>query len=186
MATNLNHCCEKNPDPATAAGERGRKGLEISQQSVGRLQNLPLFGGINSATIEMILGLSSLVRKKKGEYFFREGEAGASAFVMQKGSASIIKSFEQSEYLIRHISEGDCFGEMAIIDCLPRSASVKADVDADAIEITASALLDVYQRDLEQFTLIQMNMAREVSRRLREVSDRLSAYRLGRNPDLNS
>ena len=167
-------------------GERGGRHLEISEQSIGMLQNLPIFGGINSATIEMILGLSSLVRKKQGEYFFREGEAGASAFVMQKGSASIIKSFEQSEYLIRHISEGDCFGEMAIIDCLPRSASVKADVDADAIEISAAVLLDVYERDLEQFTLIQMNMGREVSRRLRNASDRLFENQRVRYPAINT
>ena len=42
-----------------------------------------------------------------------------------------------------------------------------------AIEITSTSLMDVYQHDIEQFALIQMNMGREVSRRLREVDEQL-------------
>lgn len=140
------------------------------------MQNLPIFGGINAATIELILELSSLVNRRKGEYFFREGDQGASTFVLKSGNATILKSSEDSECLLGEINEGDCFGEMAIIDYMPRSASVRAESDASAIEISAQVLHEIYKRDPEQFTLIQMNMAREVSRRLRDVSNRLFDY----------
>ena len=140
------------------------------------MQNLPIFGGINKETIELILGLSSLVSKRKGEYFFREGEPGASTFVLKSGTVSILKTSEDSECLLRQIDEGDCFGEMAIIDYMPRSASVRAKTDAIAIEITAQVLHEIYEQNPEHFTMIQMNMAREVSRRLRDVSDRLFEY----------
>lgn len=150
----------------------------MSKQSISLLQNHPVFGGINHSTIELILRLSSLVHKKKGEYFFREGEPGCSMYVMQKGSGSVVKLSGQTEYFVNQINEGDCFGEMAVIDHCPRSATVKADVDASAIEISTSVLLEVYKHDLEQFTMIQMNMGREVSRRLRDASDRLFAHLL--------
>lgn len=157
----------------------------MSEHSISLLQNLPIFGGINSSTIGLILELSSLVRKKQGEHFFKEGDPGSSMYVMQNGSAAVIKSLGQAEYLIGHVQEGDCFGEMAIIDYFPCSASVKADVDACVIEITTSVLLEIYKLDLEQFTMIQMNMGREVSRRLREANDQLFEYQLGQYPTLN-
>lgn len=157
----------------------------MSEQSIRLLQNLPIFGGINFSTIELILRQSSLVHKKQGELFFREGEPGCSMYVMQKGSAAVIKTSRQTEYLIQRLNEGDCFGEMSIIDHFPRSAAVKADVDACAIEISTSILLEIYKQDLEQFTMIQMNMGREVSRRLRDASDRLFAYQSGQYPGLN-
>ena len=173
---------EIDPGVASNPDQCDKSYPALSEQSIGLLQNLPIFGGIKSSVIESILELSSLVCKKQGELFFEEGDPGISAFILQSGSASVIKSSQQIEYLIRHVKAGDCFGEMAIIDYLTRSASVKADADACAIEISTSALLEIYRQDLEQFTLIQMNMAREVSRRLRDVSDRLFEYQLSQYP----
>jgi CRP/FNR family transcriptional regulator, cyclic AMP receptor protein len=62
---------------------------------------------------------------------------------------------------------------MAVMDLRPRSASVRAVEDCAAIRISAANLYQVYSHDLKQFALIQMNMGREVCRRLRELDDRL-------------
>jgi CRP-like cAMP-binding protein len=67
---------------------------------------------------------------------------------------------------------------MALMDMHPRSASVLATTDAVAIKLDASALLDLYQQDLDQFTLFQMNLGREVSRRLREADERMFRWRV--------
>jgi CRP-like cAMP-binding protein len=50
---------------------------------------------------------------------------------------------------------------------------VRAVEDCSGFEIFAGGLFALYERDLEQFALIQMNMARELSRRLRRADDRL-------------
>jgi CRP-like cAMP-binding protein len=63
---------------------------------------------------------------------------------------------------------------MALIDLNPRSASVVAVEDCIALEISHQALYVLYENYLEQFVLIQMNLAREVSRRLRALDERLS------------
>jgi CRP-like cAMP-binding protein len=68
---------------------------------------------------------------------------------------------------------------MAIIDHCPRSASVRAVEDCIAIRITAAILYEVYGQDLKQFTLIQMNMGREVCRRLRDADNRLFGAKMG-------
>jgi CRP-like cAMP-binding protein len=67
---------------------------------------------------------------------------------------------------------------MAIMDHGPRSASVRAVDDCMAIQISAANLYRVYAQDLKQFALIQMNMGREVCRRLREADDRLFGARM--------
>jgi CRP-like cAMP-binding protein len=70
------------------------------------------------------------------------------------------------------------------MDHCPRSASVRAVEDCIAICISAAHLYEVYARDLKQFALMQMNMGREVCRRLREANNRLFGARMGM-PDAN-
>ncbi|HEY2254416.1 MAG TPA: hypothetical protein VGI11_02160, partial [Variovorax sp.] len=55
----------------------------------------------------------------------------------------------------------------------------RADEDCSAIEITSANLYRLYEHDIEQFTLIQMNIAREMSRRLRVTGDLLFRARMG-------
>ena len=65
------------------------------------------------------------------------------------------------------------------MDITPRSASVCAVEDCTAIRLSAANLYQVYAQDLKQFALIQMNMGREVCRRLREADNRLFRARMG-------
>jgi CRP-like cAMP-binding protein len=62
---------------------------------------------------------------------------------------------------------------MALIDFGPRSATVVAEADSTAIEFSPACLHEIAKRDLEQYALVYMNMARELSRRLRRADDRL-------------
>jgi CRP-like cAMP-binding protein len=68
---------------------------------------------------------------------------------------------------------------MSIMDLRHRSASVVATAPCRAIELSGAHLMEVYRRDIEQFALIQMNMGREVSRRLREADERIFQVKVG-------
>jgi CRP-like cAMP-binding protein len=100
-------------------------------------------------------------------------------FVLETGKVTVLKSWRGQDYLLQTLKEGDCFGEMAVMDYCPRSASVRAVEDCIAIRISAANLYEVYAQDLKQFSLIQMNMGREVCRRLREADNRLFGARMG-------
>jgi CRP/FNR family transcriptional regulator, cyclic AMP receptor protein len=65
------------------------------------------------------------------------------------------------------------------MDHFPRSASVRAVEDCTAIRLSAANLYQIYQQDLKQFALIQMNMGREVTRRLRKPDNQLFRARFG-------
>ena len=62
---------------------------------------------------------------------------------------------------------------MALFDLMPRSASALASEAARLLEISSASLLAVAERDMEQFALIQMNLGREVTRRLRACEAQL-------------
>jgi len=114
-----------------------------------------------------------MVEVNKGACFFHEGDEADSVFILEEGCVDIIKLRDGKEFFLRQLNKGDCFGEVALMDLMPRSATVRACIDCRAIELPHTALYDLYQFELEQFTLIQMNMGREVSRSLRQADERL-------------
>lgn len=145
----------------------------MDEVRISLLQRMPVFGGIREDILTFILDLSSKVSVPKGEFFFRQGDQADSMFVLERGKVAILKSWQEREYLLQHRHAGDCFGEVALIDLCPRSASVLAVEDCRAIEVSSTMLYRICEKDLEQLALIYMNMGREVSRRLREADERL-------------
>ena len=145
----------------------------MEQARLELLQRMPIFGGISEDTLELLLKLSRIVSVRSGEFFFRENDPGESMFVLEAGKVAVMKSWKGQQHLLHHFEKGDCFGEMALMDLFPRSASVVSVEDSIAIEIPAACLYQIHKKDLGQFTMIQMNMGREVSRRLREADEQL-------------
>ena len=137
------------------------------------LQAMPIFGAIRNDTLEFLMGLSRAISVHAGNYFFREGDEASGMFVIERGRVAVSKRWRDREFVLRHLTRGDCFGEMALMDLQPRSASIKALEDCIAIEIRPDILHRLFERDLEQFALVQMNMGREVSRRLRATDELL-------------
>jgi CRP-like cAMP-binding protein len=128
------------------------------------LQRMPVFGGIRAEVLRFLLGLCPIMKVRAGEYFFREHDAADSMFVLEAGQVAVLKTWQSEESLLRTLRTGDCFG--ALEDCA-------------AVQVSAASLYRVYEHDLEQFALIQMNMGREISRRLREADERLFRTRMG-------
>jgi CRP-like cAMP-binding protein len=145
----------------------------MQEARIELLQRMPVFGGIRVDILQYLLGLCPVVSVPKNAFFFHEHDQADSMFVLEAGKAAVLKSWSGRQYLLRTLEEGDCFGEMAIIDLCPRSASVQAIEDCTAIRLSAANLHRIYAEDVVQFALIQMNMGREVCRRLREADDRL-------------
>ena len=143
------------------------------------LAAMPVFGGLDSATIELLTDLAEPVAVAAGEHFFREGDESRAMYVLQAGQVDIYKTWYSTSKLLRTMNAGDCFGEMALIDLFPRSASALAMEPSEALQITPPILQEIYRHDLEQFTMLQMNMGREISRRLRLVDDLLFRALMG-------
>ena len=151
----------------------------MQEARIELLQRMPIFGGIRTEILQFLLASCPIVSIPTNEFFFREHDQGDSMFVLEMGKAAVLKTWRGQDYLLQTLKEGDCFGEMAVIDHCERSASVRAVEDCTAIRISAANLYELYAQDLKQFALIQMNMGREVCRRLRVADNRLFGARMG-------
>ncbi len=152
----------------------------MNEALIKQLQQVPVFGGIDAASLSFLLANSPERLLRAGEYFFREGDDATSMFVLTAGEALVIKQWRGREHAIHPLGVGDCFGEMALMDMFPRSATIRAEQDCRAVEISVHTLGELYARDAEQFTIIMMNLGREICRRLRESDERLFRERLAR------
>jgi CRP-like cAMP-binding protein len=151
----------------------------MKQARIKLLQSMPVFGGVSKEALEFLIDHASIQHLSPGEYFFREGDSAVSMFVLEYGTVAVSKQWDGENHLLKQFSHGDCFGEMALLDLFPRSASVMAVETCSAIELNHATLLKLYQYDLEQFTIIQMNIGREISRRLRIADNQLFESRFG-------
>lgn len=145
------------------------------------LQSHALFGGV---TDEQIIPVIALLRDENfaaGEIIVREGDPGDRMHFILSGTASVFKDAtpgipDDREFAaISKMNPGDAFGEMALIDVQPRSASVRALEPVETLSLSNRDLHKLYKTHPELFTMIILNIARELSRRLRKADAKLAA-----------
>jgi CRP-like cAMP-binding protein len=153
--------------------------IHLQAQRIQLLQRMPVFGAIRDHALDLLVRQARVVAVAAGDYFFREGDQAQAMYVLERGRAAVLKAWSGQDFLLHYLQAGDCLGEMALMDLFPRSASVRAQEDCSAIEITPADLMRLAETDMEQFALIQMNIGREVCRRLRATDELLFAYRHG-------
>lgn len=141
-----------------------------------------MFGAIRDDAVATLLERADERRVAAGDCFFEQGDPGGSAFLLETGRASVVKIWDGREHLLREMSAGACFGEVALLDFGPRSATVRADEPSTAIELHARDLRVLSTDDPEQFALIYMNLGRELGRRLRDADERLFRSHFGADP----
>jgi len=151
----------------------------VLPQRLELLQRMPIFGAISADALEFLLQRAATVRLAAGEHFFHEGDGATGMFVLEAGHVLIARAAAGRTIVLGELGPGDCFGEMALMDMHPRSASARAVDECQAIEIRPDALYELFKHDCVQFALIQMNMGREVCRRLRATDDLLFAVSAG-------
>ena len=147
--------------------------------TMGLLQQMPIFGAIDEEALSFLLDPVQSITVPKGAYFFRENDPADCMYVLESGSVAVVKQWDGREMLLRHLDAGDCFGEMALLDLFPRSASVRALTECRAIAIGPDHLYRLFEHDARQFAVIQMNIGREMSRRLRDADDQLFRATMG-------
>jgi CRP-like cAMP-binding protein len=110
-----------------------------------------------------------LTHFSKGHVLFHEGDEGDEMFIIQSGRVAIKKKVHDGEALLATLEKGDFFGEMALLERLPRSASAEMVDDGDLIVISNEIFGDMIKANPE----IAVRMLRKYSIRLRETNKQL-------------
>jgi CRP-like cAMP-binding protein len=110
-----------------------------------------------------------LTHFQKGHVLFHEGEEGDEMFIIQSGRVAIKKKVKEQETVLATLEKGDFFGEMAILERMPRSASAELVEDGDLIVISGETFGDMIKANPE----VAVRMLRKYSIRLRETNKQL-------------
>jgi CRP-like cAMP-binding protein len=143
--------------------------------SASELREVGLFGALTDGVLAHLAAELTLVKPAAGEIMFREGEEARDMFVVLRGEIEVLKRSKRGiDARVALLGPGDWFGEMGIVDVQPRSATVRALAPSRLVRITAANLDSLYRYDIKSYSLIVLNLARELSRRLR-VADGILA-----------
>ncbi|XXT18744.1 cyclic nucleotide-binding domain-containing protein [Sorangium sp. So ce429] len=149
--------------------------MSRNPELVVQLREIGLFGGLGDHVLQGLADTLELLELQPGAVAFREGDSGREMFVLLAGEMEVLKRSKRDvEARIAILGPSDWFGEMSILDVMPRSATVRAISPSRLMRVTAHDLDALYRRDLRSYTLLVLNIAREMSRRLR-VADSLLA-----------
>jgi CRP/FNR family transcriptional regulator, cyclic AMP receptor protein len=113
-----------------------------------------------------------------GEVVVREGEESREMFIVRKGRVEIVKEMGSHEVRLATLERGSFFGEMSLLEGLPRSATARALETSELVILRPGSLLIQIRRDPTfAFELLQ-----QMSRRVRELNDRLMRTAAGADP----
>jgi CRP/FNR family transcriptional regulator, cyclic AMP receptor protein len=139
------------------------------------LGDIGMFGALPDDVLNRLAQTLKVVHVLAGATLFKEGEDGRSMYVVLRGEVEVTKrSHRGADARMALLGPGDWFGEMSIVDVQPRSATVVALAPTSLLAITANDLDQLYRQDLKAYAIIVLNIARELSRRLR-VADAIVA-----------
>ena len=113
------------------------------------LKQVPLLGALSTEQLLMLTRLAAIKKFGRGKKIIQQGEPGAGLFVILDGTVEVTVKPEPtaSEIKITTLSQGDFFGEMALIDGFPRSATITALSETRVVELGRWVFLDAMRRE---------------------------------------
>lgn len=147
------------------------------QQEVDLLRKIPMFAKIEPAKLKLLAFTSERLSYSGGDVLFHQGDAGDAAFVIISGKAEVSIGTEEGPLVVARLSDHDFVGEIAILCDVPRTATVTAVTNLEALRITK----DLFFRLVKEFPEIAIEVMRELAHRLENTNSRLRDVAGGRN-----
>ncbi|HEX6852356.1 MAG TPA: cyclic nucleotide-binding domain-containing protein [Candidatus Polarisedimenticolaceae bacterium] len=110
-----------------------------------------------------------MVRYGSGERIFTEGDLGTTMYIVQSGKVRLFRMVDGAKRVHGTMEKGDFFGEMSILEGLPRTISAEAVDDAELIEINSITFDKMIKGNIE----IAIRMLRKLSIRLRDAERKI-------------
>jgi CRP-like cAMP-binding protein len=149
--------------------------MRLDPGNIEQIREIGLFGGLSDEVLQTFVGSLEVSELAAGTVVFKEGESGRDLHIILDGEVEVLRRSKRGhDTRVAILGPGDWFGEMSLLDVLPRSATTRVLAPSHLLRLTAHDLDLLYRRDMRAYSLLVLNIAREISRRLR-VADGLLA-----------
>jgi CRP-like cAMP-binding protein len=140
------------------------------------MRDVTIFAGLDDTALALLMERASEMIAPAGTVILREGEPGNHLYLIASGSVRVCKRFDRADELeLARLKAGDFFGEMCILETLPRTATVFIGSDAILYALPSVAFYELFQEKPDQYGILILNIARDVSRRLRRLDEIFAA-----------
>jgi CRP-like cAMP-binding protein len=129
------------------------------------LQNYSLFSFLEDGQINKIYSMMQHESYAPGDNIISEGQSNDCIRFIVSGQVAVVKE----NIILSEFSEGDVFGEIEVLDTLPSEATIKALAPTEVMALSNQNLKEIRKNDPAVFTLILMNLARDLCCRLRRM-----------------
>ena len=147
------------------------------EQILELLQQVDIFEGIDALSLLALKQYFKENRFPKDHVIFEEGSIGDSMMLIADGEVRVSQRPEpQGEETLMILKKGDIFGEMSLLEDLPRSAVIIAHTDVTALEIHRRDFLTFIETHSHHGVKILLKMGRTLSSRLREANAKFTLF----------
>lgn len=142
------------------------------------LKHISIFAGLSGNQLLDLFKQLEKVSYEAGERIFEQGMAPDHIYIIKSGRVQLLVSKGDTVMELAEFDCGQCLGEASIIGIRPHSATAVAVADCELIVLSRRALMSIYESDTGLFSILILNIAREISRRLHASSETLLYYEL--------
>jgi CRP/FNR family cyclic AMP-dependent transcriptional regulator len=143
------------------------------------LARIPIFGGLPDEALQRIIEVGSVIEQPAGTQLCAEGELAKCVYVVLEGELEIRKRGTGGDIRLAVLRAGDCVGEMSLIDIQPRSATVRTLTRSWLFRLDHAEIGKLHRSHGDVYLMLVMNIAREISRRLRRADQVLANMGIG-------
>jgi CRP-like cAMP-binding protein len=130
-----------------------------------------IFKGLSDGELSQLAQICKMISYPAGDTICSEGECGSEIYVMAEGRASVNATRTGNrKSKIGMISQGEIFGEMSIIEDLPRVADLVTDIDSKLVVIDRFELENLINKNPHLGKIVMQNIAHGLSMKLRRIS----------------
>jgi CRP-like cAMP-binding protein len=125
------------------------------------LSEVPMFSACTKKELKLIARLGERVAVREGTALVNEGRRGHEFYVLLDGKAEVLRGNSQ----VAVLGPGEHFGELALLDPAPRSATVRMTTDGEVLEITQPSFYEL----IEDVPILARRLLAGLARRLHDL-----------------
>jgi len=146
---------------------------ESQSTKLNFLKSISLFQKLQLKELSILERTLHIRKYKKDEVIFNENEPGAALYIIEQGKVEIFKSYDSNPILLTTLEEGMFFGELALFDEKPRSATVIATNDCTLIALSKPDFMLFCKKEAKIGNKIIMELGKILSSRLRVANEQI-------------
>jgi len=135
------------------------------------LLKIPVFQELTPRDLKTIQRILHQREYKQAEVIFAEGDIGLGMYIIENGIVQI--TCKNEHHILAELAEGDFFGELALLDDAPRSASAVAKTPATLLCFFKPELLDLIERNPKLGSKILFRLAWTIGERLKSTNEQV-------------